>query len=52
MHIYDPNGQLREYQRQRQRNENYHSLLFGIGCVCFLGAAICAAFITLSLIGK
>jgi hypothetical protein len=52
MHIYDPNGAIREYRRKRDREASNRAILFAVGCVCVLIFIVCAVNIGLSLIGK
>lgn len=36
MHLFDPNGSIHEARITRNRQDNYKSILFGIGFVCAL----------------
>lgn len=52
MHVYDPNGELHKRQLRRQRQDNTHSIMLGIGMFCGLVVIACAVFVTLHLLGR
>lgn len=50
-HLFDPNGSIREYRRQRDRRETIRVCIFSLCYFCALAMLLCAVFITLSLLG-
>ena len=52
MHIFDPNGSILAYRRDRDRREFIRTLIFAVASVCVLLLVACAAILTLSLVGR
>lgn len=51
MHIFDPNGAIKAYRRDRDRRETIRVCIFSVGYLCALVMLLCASYITLSLLG-
>ena len=52
MHIFDPNGSILAYRRERDRREFIRTLIFAAASVCVLLLVVCAAILTLSMVGR
>lgn len=51
MHIYDPNGSIKAYRRERERREDMRSALFCVGLVCSIVFLYCGVVVAWSLWG-
>jgi hypothetical protein len=41
MHIFDPNGSIKQYRRERERRETIRCVLFALACAAGIFAAVC-----------
>lgn len=49
MHIFDPNGAIKAYRRERDRRETIRVCIFSVIYLCALGAGLCAVYIAMSI---
>ena len=52
MHIYDPNGSIREYRRERDRMDCIHAIAAGAVSVLALVGIVAAIEILLSILSS
>ena len=52
MHVYDPNGSIHAYRKQRKRRDSYRLILCTIGLVCVIVLIVCGVQIISSIYGK